>query len=57
MPSEFPTIWESRLRRISVAKLPIELLNDSVQPVNPAPYRTGSKTREFLKFEIVKILK
>lgn len=52
MLTNFQSMWDGQLRRVSVAKHRIKLFDESTPTVHSAPYRAAPKAREF---EIVKI--
>lgn len=56
MLSEFESMWDGHLGRISTAKHRIELSDPNTAPVLSAPPHDGPKTREFERIEVDKML-
>lgn len=50
-------MWDGHLGRINTAKNRIELTHSDVRPIQSAPYRAGSRPRQFSGTEICRMLR
>lgn len=56
MRKEFKAMWSGHHGQINVIKHWIELLEDTIKPIQSAPYRSAPKTREFENMEMKRML-